>query len=71
MSVEDDGPGVAESVQTRIFEPFFTTKGEGEGTGLGLSVSEEIAVAHGGQLWFEPTSTGGAAFILELPVASK
>jgi len=36
VSVEDDGPGMAEHVRERLFEPFFTTKGEA-GHGFGLS----------------------------------
>jgi two-component system NtrC family sensor kinase len=71
LRVEDDGPGVDETVQARIFEPFFTTKDEGQGTGLGLSVSREIIEAHGGRLWFEPGTTGGAAFLFELPAVAS
>jgi two-component system NtrC family sensor kinase len=68
LKMEDDGPGVDESARERLFEPFFTTKVDGAGTGLGLAVSREIAVAHGGMLWFEPAASGGAAFLLDLPV---
>lgn len=69
LRVEDDGPGVEESVRPRLFEPFFTTKQVGEGTGLGLSVSYGIVATHGGRLRFEPATNGGAAFILELPTS--
>ena len=69
LRVEDDGPGVEEGVRSRLFEPFFTTKAVGQGTGLGLSVSYGIVAAHGGRLWFEPRSDGGAIFLLELPAA--
>ncbi|HEV3484952.1 MAG TPA: ATP-binding protein, partial [Vicinamibacterales bacterium] len=70
LKIEDDGPGVDEAVRSRLFEPFFTTKEVGQGTGLGLSVSYGIVAAHGGRLWYEPAAGGGAAFLLELPVAS-
>jgi PAS domain S-box-containing protein len=71
LKVEDDGPGVDESVRPRLFEPFFTTKDVGQGTGLGLSVSYGIVAAHGGRLWFEPAADGGAAFLVDLPVVES
>ena len=39
ITIEDNGPGMSETVQKQIFEPFFTTKAVGEGAGLGMSVS--------------------------------
>lgn len=63
MTVEDDGPGVAEDHKYRIFEPFFTTKQE-IGTGLGLWVSRTIVERHGGTLNLAARTNrnGGAAF---------
>jgi signal transduction histidine kinase len=34
LEINDDGPGIAEDVQSKIFDPFFTTKEVGKGTGL-------------------------------------
>jgi len=64
----DNGIGIAPSVLPKIFDPFFTTKTEGEGTGLGLSVCHGIITEHGGHIWAESGSEGGAQFYIELPI---
>jgi two-component system C4-dicarboxylate transport sensor histidine kinase DctB len=69
LSFRDSGPGIDREHRERIFEPFYTTKPEGEGTGLGLSIARRIAEEHGGSLKAEEGRDGGAAFILELPLA--
>ncbi len=76
--VDDSGPGIAPDEVGRIFAPF----GRGSagrardarrdgpaGLGLGLPIAQRIAVRHGGQLWTERAPTGGARFVLELPLA--
>ncbi|MET0084948.1 MAG: ATP-binding protein [Sedimenticola sp.] len=69
IEVEDNGPGMGESVSKRIFEPFYTTKGVGEGTGLGLSISYFIiANEHGGNLSVDSTPGQGTTFLIELPM---
>ncbi len=65
--IEDDGPGVDQSLVTKIFEPFFTTKTVGEGTGLGLSVTHRIAEEHGGTIRVTKSALGGACFRLTIP----
>jgi signal transduction histidine kinase len=67
LAVEDDGPGIPPSVQSRIFDPFFTTREVGEGTGLGLHLSRRLAREAGGELRYEPRASGSAKFVLELP----
>ncbi len=64
--VEDDGPGIADSVRGRIFDPYFTTKADG--TGLGLAIVKKVVVEHGGEI--EATASrrlGGARFVVRLP----
>lgn len=67
----DNGPGISEEHLGRLFEPFFTTKPVGQGTGLGLSISYGIVERHGGKLTAANLATGGAEFILALPVESS
>lgn len=71
LIVEDNGPGIPESIANRIFEPFFTTKKD-VGNGLGLWVTKEIIERHGGTLELLPhgeSGSGGAAFHIALPGA--
>ncbi|MCX5745484.1 MAG: ATP-binding protein [Proteobacteria bacterium] len=70
ITVEDNGPGVADEARERLFDPFFTTKDLGRGTGLGLSTAYAIAREHGGSLRYEPAPRGGACFSLVIPAAS-
>jgi|GEM_PF-1598460 len=51
VSLDDTGPGIAESLKDQLFKPFMTTKADG--TGLGLSISRAIIRACGGELWVE------------------
>ena len=49
ISVEDNGPGVPDSLKQKILEPFFTTKSVGKGTGLGMPIVLKIVSEHGGK----------------------
>jgi two-component system, NtrC family, sensor kinase len=69
ISVHDNGPGVPQNIADKIFQPFFTTKPTGQGTGLGLSLAYDIVKAHRGNIKIETNETGGASFIIQLPVA--
>jgi two-component system sensor kinase FixL len=60
ISVGDTGPGIAPEVADRLFQPFATTKAAG--MGVGLSICRTIVEAHGGQIWVEPNTGGGAVF---------
>ncbi len=68
FEIEDDGPGVPESLRDRIFEPFVTTKDVGEGTGLGLAVCRGIVEGAGGTIALRPLERG-ACFVVDLPLA--
>jgi signal transduction histidine kinase len=67
IEIEDDGPGVPESIRDRIFNPFFTTKPKG--SGLGLAIVRKIVDAHEGRLdWQEGAGGVGSCFRIALPV---
>jgi signal transduction histidine kinase/BarA-like signal transduction histidine kinase len=68
LEINDDGPGVPDTVQAKIFDPFFTTKDVGKGTGLGLTVAYAIVQEHGGRIRVESRPGRGASFFVELPV---
>jgi len=67
VSVEDNGPGVPESIRHSIFDPFFTTKGPDAGMGLGLSIVRDVVEEHGGAIELDSSPLGGAAFRIRLP----
>jgi len=71
LRFSDNGPGISDSDLGHLFEPFFTTKPVGQGTGLGLSISYAIVERHGGKLTASNEASGGATFILSLPVQSQ
>jgi two-component system, NtrC family, sensor histidine kinase HydH len=66
LQVEDNGPGLPDSVQTHLWEPFFTTKARG--TGLGLAQVKRTLEAHDGGVDASNSETGGARFTLRLPI---
>jgi PAS domain S-box-containing protein len=63
--ISDRGPGIHDHDLERIFAPFFSTRPGGNG--LGLAVVWKIMKAHGGEVFADDASGGGAAFHLLLP----
>jgi len=70
IRVEDDGPGISESLLPRLFEAFVSTRLDSHGTGLGLTVAEGIIQQHGGHIRAFNRQEGGACLEIELPVAA-
>jgi nitrogen fixation/metabolism regulation signal transduction histidine kinase len=68
ITVDDHGKGVPDASRDRIFEPYVTFKTTG--TGLGLAIARKIAIEHGGDLVLAPdrAPTGGARFVVSLPL---
>jgi signal transduction histidine kinase len=71
ITIADTGPGVPDEVADRIFEPFFTTRDVGSGVGLGLAIVYGIVAEHAGHVWVEHAPSGGAQFVVELPLAHE
>jgi two-component system, OmpR family, sensor histidine kinase KdpD len=73
LEVADRGPGIPEAFRERVFDKFFRVPGSvGEGgVGIGLAICDAIAKAHGGRIWAEERSGGGAAFRISLPLDGK
>ncbi len=69
IQVKDSGPGIPEDLEERIFEPFFSTTETG--TGLGLAICKRIIQAHQGTICVNSGSSGGAVFIVRLPIQSN
>jgi signal transduction histidine kinase len=70
ISVEDRGPGIDQAQLEKLFEPF--SRGEDahhtSGAGLGLAIAREQANLLNAELIVENRSSGGARFIVEIPV---
>lgn len=68
VELEDNGPGIPESIQANVFDPFFTTKAPGQGTGLGLNISYNIIVQkHHGEVAVH-SRPGQTIFEVRLPL---
>jgi signal transduction histidine kinase len=72
LIVDDDGPGVPESRRQEIFGRFVRLEDSRDrdrgGVGLGLAIVAEIVDAHGGRISVSDSPSGGARFVVELPI---
>lgn len=65
LRVQDEGVGMDAETKARVFDLFYTTKQRG--SGLGLPLTQQIVVAHGGQIRCDSEPGGGTTFTLSLP----
>lgn len=69
VRVEDNGPGVPESIREHLFEPFISHSPGRERLGLGLFLGASLLDMYDGRLRYEERSGGGASFVVEMPPA--
>jgi len=71
LTIRDDGPGIAPSLQQRIFEPFYqgAENQANPGTGIGLSIVQRVVEHHQGTIRVESQtqSPSYSSFIVTLP----
>jgi signal transduction histidine kinase len=73
VRVEDTGEGLTPEAPERMFDRFWRADRarSGNGTGLGLAIARGIIEAHGGRIWAENRSQGGARVSFTLPAARQ
>ena len=71
VSVEDTGSGLEPEALGRMFERFWRADRarSSAGMGLGLAIARGLVEAHGGRIWAENRSEGGARVSFTLPAA--
>ncbi|MCE9787175.1 sensor histidine kinase [Shewanella chilikensis] len=66
--VEDDGPGVDESLKQKIIQRGVRADTQSPGQGIGLAVCNEIVSSYGGILSIEDSALEGACFRIQIPM---
>lgn len=69
VTIDDQGPGVAESDLSAIFEPFFRSgdRSKADSIGLGLAIAYRSITAHGGLIQADNRPQGGLRMEIEIP----
>jgi signal transduction histidine kinase len=71
ITIEDQGPGIAEQELERVFQPFYridsSRNSETGGIGLGLAIALSVIQAHGGELALVNRKAGGLRASVTLP----
>ena len=67
LTVEDDGPGIAEENRAKVLERGVRTDEKVPGHGLGLAMVHDTVDLYGGKLMVDASPLGGARFSLRLP----
>ena len=72
FTVSDSGPGVPPEERSQVFEAFYRVQEQRSrgipGSGLGLAITRSLVDLHAGSIWIEDGPSGGAAFMVSLPI---
>ena len=71
ITVEDTGCGIPKKDADKIFERFVKLDSFKEGIGLGLPLSRKLAEQLGGTVKLDTSYTGGARFVICLPITEE
>lgn len=72
VEVVDHGPGIAQQDRASVFERFYrsTTARSMPGSGLGLAIVKQVIDLHGGEVWADESSSGGARVGFRIPAGA-
>jgi len=72
LTVEDEGPGIAEADREHVFERFYRSDESRSmpGSGLGLSIVRQVTERHSGTVRVDESETGGTRMVMQLPGAA-
>jgi two-component system, OmpR family, sensor kinase len=70
ITIEDQGPGIAEQDLQQVFQPFFRSRDNHQqnGIGLGLTIAHRAIEIHGGEIIAANRPEGGLNISILLPV---
>jgi signal transduction histidine kinase len=66
LKISDNGPGIPDQLKASIFDLMKTNKKQG--MGLGLWLCKHIIDRHQGRISYQPSESGGAEFLIQLPI---
>ena len=71
LTVDDEGPGIAEGDREHVFERFYRSEESRSmpGSGLGLSIVRQVIERHAGTVHVDETDSGGTRIVLQIPGA--
>lgn len=67
LAVEDDGPGIPESLRDQVFSRGTRLDEQTDGHGLGLGIVRDIVEVWGGVLLLQESELGGLKVVIDLP----